>query len=162
MFLRGKPSLGQTISKHPAGGSQLDRSSRPQPRLLTRDQQHTNVLRIKTGLLHVITLYIVLHRTRLSSPATSHQRLLLAFSADGIHVDHVDVVVDPGDREGRPQVRPELRATEAVDEVDGGVEDDKISANKGSQPMIARCKVEDFFMKTIQNCWNSESNSIRK
>ena len=149
--------MGQTISKHPAGGSQLDRSSRPQPRLLTRDQQHTNVLRIKTGLLHVITLYIVLHRTRLSSPATSHQRLLLAFSADGIHVDHVDVVVDPGYREGRPQVRPELRATEAVDdEVDGGVEDYEVGGDVLAKGEVERGEVEVAGLHAVNNRAHAE------
>ena len=51
----------------------------------------------------------------------------------------------------------ELRSNKAVNyEVDGRVEDDKISAKKFSQPIIIRQKVDVAFMETVQNCWNSE------
>ena len=56
----------------------------------------------------------------------------------------------------------ELRSNKAVnDKVDGGIEDDKISANKISQPLMVWGKVEGPFPKATQNCWNSEEKNIR-
>ena len=79
-------------------------------------------------------------------------------------MDHIDVVVvvGPGPRKGRPQVRPELWATEAVDdEVDGGVQDDEVGGDVLAKGEVERGEVEVTGLHALNNRPHTERERVK-